>query len=100
MPGAENVVGDAVFVMASAGDRVAGMVSDAEAVVLPDFAVAELVMPPASTSACVEIVLAVHVIEDPGARPLPIDGQDTVAILLSATVTAEVSVTLPVLVTL
>ena len=38
-------------------------------------------------------------IDVPGAMPLPIDGQLTVAILLSVTVIAEVSVVLPELVT-
>ena len=68
-------------------------------VVEPDLAEAMLVMPPASTSACVVVYVAVQTMDAPGARPAPIDGHVTEATLLSATVTADVRVTLPVLVT-
>ena len=69
-------------------------------VVVPDFALAVLVTLPASTSACVVVYEPVQVMNAPGARPAPMEGHETDAILLSVTVMAEVSVALPALVTL
>ena len=68
-------------------------------VVGPDFVLAVFVTPPASMSAWVVTYVPVQVIEAPGASPAPIEGHATEAILLSVTVTAVVSVTLPELVT-
>ena len=86
----------------SEGDAVAGMGKlTGGDVVGPDLALAVLVTPPASRSACVTVYDAEHVRLAPGASPAAGNaGHDTDAILLSVIVIADVSVVLPLLVTL
>ena len=101
MPTALKPVAVVLLAIVKAGDCVAVSVCDVVGdVVVPDFADAVLVTPPASISACVVVYEPVHVIEAFGARPAPMDGHETELILLSLTVIALVSVTLPLLVTL
>ncbi len=102
-----TVVGLAVLTMVSAGAAVAvtvavdaGEVTVAPAGVFPA-AVAESLIDPASTSACVAVYDAVHVVDAPGANV--VTGHDTVtavagAVAVSVT-TTEDTVTFPVFVT-
>ena len=106
-PAAVTDVGDADFTTVSAGAAVAvtvavdaGEVTVAPAGVFPA-AVAESLIDPASTSACVAVYDAVHVVVAPGARVVV--GQVTVtavagAVAVSVT-TTEDTVTFPVFVT-
>ena len=101
VPGAVKLESEPVLAINKAGDCVAGIVKlKVGETVLPDLADAVLVRPPASTSACVVVPLAEQISEPPGARPAGGNaGHVTLAILLSVTVMAVVSVVLPELVT-
>ena len=102
MPTALNEVVVVPFATVSAGDWIAVMVAVVVGdVASPDVPDAVFVTEPASTSACVVVYVPEHVMEAPGAKPPDGSaGHVTEAILLSETVAALVSVTLPLLVNL
>ena len=68
-------------------------------VAVPDLALAVLTIEPLSMSAWVVVYDPLQVTDAPGAKPAPTAPHVTLAILLSVTVIAEVSVVLPELVT-
>ena len=100
-PGTEKFDAIVDLTMVIAGDCVAVTVAWAFGVVaVPSVAFAVLTIEPASISACVMLCEAEQVSEAPGTKPPDGSaGHVTVEILLSATETALVTVTLPVLVT-
>ena len=102
MPGALKLVIVDDLTMVSAGVCAAMMTSDTDGeVTAPDLALAVLSTLPLSRSACVVVYAPVQMIDAAGSNPPTGNaGQLTLAILLSDTVIAVVSVTLPVFVTL